>query len=222
MRSARLLLVALCAAGTLLVVALALTRHTTLAFTLGVTNVAPLVKVEHGQTACQRPISVPAGGAFDRIAFTLGTFRRPGPPIDVTVRDPGGRVLARGRLAGGYPDITAQPRQSVSVGHIGGGDGLAVCLTNDGQHSVAIYGNADAASRTSSAYLGPRPLGVDLNLVFEREPRSLATLVPRMFDRASLFRPGMAGPWVYVLLAVLVVLLVPALLVSALRSATDD
>jgi hypothetical protein len=222
MRSARLLLVALCAAGTLLVVTLALTRDTTLAFTLGVTNVAPFVRVEPGQTACQRPISVPTGGAFDRIAFTLGTYRRTGPPVDVTVRDAGGRVVARGRLAGGYPDITAQPRHSVSVGRVGGGDGLAVCLANGGEHSVAIYGNADAASRTSSAYLGPRPLGVDLNLVFERESRSLATLLPRMLDRASLFRPRVTGPWVYVFLAFLVVVLVPALLASALCNTTDD
>jgi hypothetical protein len=222
MRSARVLLVTLCAAGTLLVVALALTRDTTLAFTLGVTSVAPVVKVEPGQTACQRPISVPAGGGFDRIAFMLGTYRRTGPPVDVTVRDAGGRIVASGRVAGGYPDITEVPRHTVSIGHVGGGDGLAVCLTNAGDHSVAIYGNTDGASRTSSAYLGSRPLNVDLNFVFERQPRSLATLLPRIIDRASLFRPPLTGPWVYVLMSVLVVCVVPALLLAALRDSTEE
>jgi hypothetical protein len=204
------------------VAVLAVARDTPLAFTLGVTDAGPLVKLGPGETACQRPISVPAGGAFDRIAFTLGTYRRPGPPVEVTVRDAGGRVVASGHVAGGYPDITAQPRHTVAVNHVRGGDGLSVCLTNRGERAVAIYGNADAASRTSTAYLGSRPLGVDMNLVFEQKPRSLAALMPRMLDRASLFRAPVVGAWLYVVLGALLVLAVPALLVAALRDATEE
>ena len=221
MRRARLLLVALCAAGTLLVMVLALTRETSLAFTLGVRNAAPIVTLKPGESACQRPISVPGGAGFDRIAVTLGTFRRPGPPLDISVRAENGRVLSRGHLAGGYPDITAQPRHAVSVSRVARGDALAVCLTNRGRDPVAVYGDADAASRTSSAYQGRERLPVDMNLVFERNSRSLATLVARIFDRASLFRPGFVGSWLYVVLMLAVVVLVPALLVRALRDATE-
>jgi hypothetical protein len=130
--------------------------------------------------------------------------------------------VARGHVAGGYPDITAQPRHTVAVDRVGGGDGLAVCLSNRGERPVAIYGNADAASRTSTAYLGSRLLGVDMNLVFEGNSRPLAALVPRMLDRASLFRAAVVGPWLYVALGALLVLLVPALLLAALRDATEE
>jgi hypothetical protein len=41
-----------------------------------------------------------------------------------------------------------------------------------------------------------------LALLFLREhPRSLLSLVPTIFRRASLFRPGWVGPWTYWLLS---------------------
>jgi hypothetical protein len=94
-------------------------------------------------------------------------------------------------------------------------------VRNRGVLRAGIYGAADAASRTSTGTLNGQPLNADLSLVFERDhSRSLAALVPAMFDRASLFRASWVGAWVYVLLALVVVLGIPALLTIALRDAT--
>ncbi len=60
-------------------------------------------------------------------------------------------------------------------------------------------------------------------LEFQRaEPRSLAGLLPAMFDRAALFRAEWVGAWTYWVLALLCVFAVPLLLVRALRSAVRD
>ena len=50
----------------------------------------------------------------------------------------------------------------------------------------------------------------------------LASLIPAMLDRAALFRAQIVDAWTYVLLALLVVLAVPALLAGALRAAERD
>ena len=70
-----------------------------------------------------------------------------------------------------------------------------------------LYGNADAAARASSAYADGKPTGSDLALEFQRtEPRTLAGLLPAMFERAALFRAQWVGAWTYWLLALLCVL----------------
>src|SRR3954454_20103313 len=109
MRSARLIVVGLTAAAVLALAIVAVAQRTSLAFTLGVARAAAVARLAPGEQACQQPIDVPSGGAFDRVALGVGTYRRPGPPLRLTVREAGGdRVLAAGTLAGGYPDVTRQ------------------------------------------------------------------------------------------------------------------
>jgi hypothetical protein len=79
---------------------------------------------------------------------------------------------------------------------------IAVCVRNAGPRRVALYGNADAAARTSTAATNGRPAHVDMTLVFERNPRSMVREVPSMFSRAALFRFPWLGAWAYVVLAV--------------------
>src|SRR3954471_7041453 len=74
-------------------------RQTPKAFTVGVQSGAPAVVLRAGQTACQAPLDVPPGGAFDRVRLKVGTYFKAGPPLEVAVRrGVRGPVLARGVL----------------------------------------------------------------------------------------------------------------------------
>jgi hypothetical protein len=219
MRSARVVvlaaMVALVVGGALI----AVLHRTSLAFTLGVIRAAPAVVLAPGQQACQRPIDVPGGGAFDRVGLSVGTFQRAGSPLTLTVQHAGGRVLGRGTLAGGYPDIASVPVHHVPLDRTVGEGRVAVCVRNEGEQRVALYGNADAAARSSSAYKDGRPAKVDLSLEFERSSRSWASELPRMLDRAALFRAPWLGPWAYWILAAAFVVVAPWLVLRALRAA---
>jgi hypothetical protein len=76
---------------------------------------------------------------------------------------------------------------------------------------------------TSSASLDGKDLpGRDIAIVFPRDkPKSALALVPEMFRRASLFRPGWLGAWTYWVLAALVLLAAPLLLARAASRAVD-
>jgi hypothetical protein len=125
-----------------------------------------------------------------------------------------GRSLGRGRLPAGYPDVS-QP--VVVVGSVRGEQRAEVCLTNVGLHRLALYGNAAAAAPVSDARLGNRALETDLTLVFERgESRSMLSLLPDVFNRASLFRPGWVGTWTFWVLTALLLVGVPVLLALAM------
>ena len=227
MRSAPAIVVALAAAVVVALAAVALTSEREQAFTLGVVR-STTVKVKHGQAVCQAPISVPPDAAFDAVTVGATTRARRGAQLELTVRaadagDPtrAGAVLARGALVSGVAG--EDPLRTVRVGHVDADRTVAVCLTNRSRRPALLYGNGDAAARASSAYAGGEPTGSDLALEFQRaEPRTLAALLPAMFDRAALFRAGWVGAWTYWVLALLCVLAVPLLLVRALRSAVRD
>ena len=230
MRSAVILAAALMAVavGGLVVTAFAVDRSQ--AFTLGVAPTAPL-KLKASATVCQGPIDVPEGGAFTGITFGLGTEGRPGPALDVTVHEAAadgdtlevGRELAASELAAGYPDVDEAPEHTVWLREVPAERRIAVCLANRGARRVFVYGNADLAARTSSAYIDGSPAGADIGLRFERRrAESIAALVPAMLQRASLFAGWPAAPWSLAVLAVLVVLGVPLLLLAALRATARD
>jgi hypothetical protein len=219
MSSARLTVIALVVASILAIGVLAL-RQTSLAFTLGVAVAGPVATLKHGDQVCQRPIDVPSGGEFDRVQMSLGTFHREGSPLRVTVKNLGGRVLSEGMVPGGYPDIARQPEHLVALDRRVGAQRVAVCVDNRGRHAVAVYGNVDAAARTSTAVKDGKPLGFDLALVFERKPRSKLSLIPEAFSRAALFRFTWMGSWTYFVLLAVLVLGGPWLILRGLRAAT--
>jgi hypothetical protein len=230
MRSPGAVVVALALAALAGLAAAALLNERSQAFTLGVVR-STAAKVKPREEICQAPITVPASAAFEGVTFAVGTNHRTGPALDLSVRaaetgDPaarGGTMLARGTLPAGYPDVDRVAEHTVRVGPVSAGSTIAVCFTNRGRRPAFIYGNADAAARSSSAFLDGKPLGTDLALDFERrEPRSLAALAPAMIERAALFRARAVGPWTYVVLALLVLLAAPALLVRALRAAARE
>jgi hypothetical protein len=210
-------LLALAGTAVLAVVGLIVTMATDergLAFTLGVraTQVATVLKA--GDEACQRPIDVPADA--DSVEFQVGTFHRPGQPIEITVRSASG-LLGNGRLPGGYPDNS---RQSVKVDGIEKGERISLCVHNAGRSRLALYGGAPQAARTSAVFLEGREQPADLTLIFQREPpRSMLSLLPAVFERASLFHPGWVEDWLFWLIAAVVALGVPLTLALAMSSA---
>jgi hypothetical protein len=217
MRSAVLLL-GLCLVGFAGLAIYSATQDDTLAFTLGVPSNGAVAPLKAGQTVCQAPIEVPDdAAAFDRVVAHLGTYGRPGPAVELSVQTSDRRTIARGRIAGGYGDNSRPP---IELGRVTDRGPLRVCLRNAGRGPVGVYGAADAAARASTAMLDGQPIRADLDLVFERDhARSVASLVPAILSRASLFRASWLGSWAYVLLGLVVLLGVPALLAIALRDA---
>lgn len=205
MRSPRTAFVGTIALGILAFALVALLRGGSVVFSLGVPNNAAAVTLDGGDGFCQRRISPPDTGEFDRIQMTLGTFTRKGPRVTASVRDRAGRVLARGVLPAGYPDITRAPRQVVALDRsVQTSEGMSVCFENEGRRKVAWYGAADGASVPTTVVLddGQTP-GVDVNLIFLGEKRSYLSRIGEIAERARLFRAGPLLPgWAYLLVIV--------------------
>lgn len=182
-------------------------RQTPHAFSTGVQSAGAVVTLKDGQEVCQTPIDVPAGGTFDRVRIRVGTFSRSGSALALAVHDAHGATVARGALAAGYPDITEQKTHTLALDHriAAGTRGLSVCLENRGANRVGVYGNGDAAASGSTAKLDGKPANVDIELVFERAPRSYGAQLSSILNRAILFRsPRLASALYFVLLALLV------------------
>ncbi|MEA2332387.1 MAG: hypothetical protein QOH58_2525 [Thermoleophilaceae bacterium] len=188
------------------------------AFTLGV-QPAGVVELKPGERACQEGIDVPAD--FSSVELQVGTFRREGSPLEVTVheRTGSGRLLGRGVLAGGYPDVS---RQRADVGRVEAGQRVAVCVEARGPRKVGLYGNVARAAPGSTLRAEGRPVDADLTLVFHGDERSVLGELPDMLSRAALFKAGWAGAWTFWLLTLAVVALVPLALGLAVRSLRRD
>jgi len=181
-----------------------------LAFTLGVVPTIPATELRPGAAVCQAPIAVPD-------AFSGVTVRADGQPLVVSVIGiPSGRVLGSGHVPVGP---TRPSDRTASVGEIGAAQKIGVCVRNAGIRRAAVYGNTLAAAPLSGAAIGHRQLQTDVALVFRDDRRSMLAWLPRVFERASVFRPGFAGAWLFWVLALAVLTGVPLLLARALRDA---
>jgi hypothetical protein len=202
-------LIAVAVAGILAVLAAAALDDRERAFTVGLPPVRVAAELGPGDRACRTNIDVPA--PFSRVNLATASFGRTGPALTITAGD------ARGTVAGGYPDnSTVETR----VGEVAEGGRIDVCVTNDGDHRVALYGSPPD---TPPDYLGDPNLDPELGVTFVREePKSMLSLVPEAFERAALFRPAWVGAWTFWVLLGLVAAAVPLLLAAAYRSAATD
>jgi hypothetical protein len=222
MRSAARLTLVFCAVAVLALVVTAFAQRTSQAFTLGVNPAIPAIELQPREAGCQGPITVPPGADFDRVGFFLGTYFGTGPEVEVQVRSlPAHRVLARGTLPAGYPDLNDAGEHVVRVGHVPTDSRVEVCIVDLGAKHVAVYGNSDAAALNQAVTVDGRPTNRDITLRFHRPARSMASLWDDMASRAALFKPAWTGAWTFWLLGLLVLVAVPALLVRAVRSVED-
>jgi hypothetical protein len=164
-----------------------------------------------GAAACRGDIDVPA--SFAGIRVVAGTFGRPGPPLELRVLGPGGRPLAAGRVAAGYPDNAAAGGR---VDVVPAGGRVRVCVRNAGAHRVVLYGSPPD---TRPDLLADPARPARPALVFLRDrPRSLLALLPDAIERAARFKAGWVHPWLLWALLVAVSAGVPALLAGAYAS----
>jgi hypothetical protein len=96
--------------------------------------------------------------------------------------------------------------------------GLSVCVANAGPNRMALYGNGDAAAPGSTATLNGKGMGVDIDMSFERKPRSYASELGTILSRAVLFRSPRLGDTVYFLVLLLLVAGAVAGVAVAVRS----
>jgi hypothetical protein len=191
----------------------------TVAYSLGVPPSGLVVEIPPGKRACQQPLDLDVEARA--VVFPVVTAGRPGEPLEVTVRAPSGRVLGRGRVAGGYADGSEQTAQLDRI--VGPVDGSAVCIANAGDRRVSLYGSDNVIfSHTTLDGAGNNPADFDLRFLYD-EPRPFLGLIPDAIDHAALFRAGWVGPWVYWLLLGLLAIGAPVLLGFALwRAAGED
>ncbi len=208
----------------MLLVALAATRESKLVYTLGVGPAAPSWTSKPGKQVCQGPITPPSD-AFDRVVISLGTYFKPGPPVEVVVRDAAtSRALARGKLAGGYPDIADAPEHAVAIPSTSLRRAADVCIRNTGRRRVAVYGAPGISHRTSTAIVDGKPAGgTDLAVRLDRDhPRSLLSRLPTCSRTPRRSRRSWSAPWTFWVLLGIVLLGVPALLARAIAGALRD
>ncbi|MGX6449914.1 hypothetical protein ACVU7I_17905, partial [Patulibacter sp. S7RM1-6] len=79
-------LLAVVAAGVLLLVVLMAVRRDDVAFSLGAPPSGVAVDLGPRQQVCQAPIAVPDGADFDEVRLPVGTYGRPGPALTATLR----------------------------------------------------------------------------------------------------------------------------------------
>jgi hypothetical protein len=202
-------LLAVAVLGALALLAAAALDDRERAFTVGLPPVRVAAELQPGQSVCRAGIDVPA--AFSRLSLATASFGRAGPALSVSAGD------GRGRVPAGYPDNSTV---EVDVGEQAEGGRIDVCVTNEGDHRVALYGSPPD---TPPDYLGDPDLTPELGIAFVREEsRSMLGLVPEAFERAALFRPEWVGAWTFWVLLGLVLAGVPLLLAAAYRSAVTD
>jgi hypothetical protein len=208
------LLVAL--AGTLCLVAVAAGDQRRVAYPLGVAPFGVAAQLEPGQRACMQPIELPTD--VDGAVLRIGTFGRPGPALQVTVRELHGRVLARGSIPAGYAD-GSEP--SVIFGRVPEGRTISLCIRNRGPGRAGLFGSESIPSTGTITNGTSSTVDFDVEFLRERD-RSALDLLPEAFDRASVFRPGWVGAWTYWVLLAAMLVAAPLLLALAVLKAARE
>ena len=178
------------------------------------------VLVAPGQERCSSLIRPPGAGA-DRVRFWVrASGGGPVPPIVVFVR----RSRTAQTLADGSVDAGPPGARTVGLrGSVAGSRKVVACFLNAGARPAILTPAPGTPTRVtverSDALADYGDIGLQLH---RSDNRSLLGLLPDVFDRASLFRPGWVGGWTYWLLLVALVIGAPVLLSRALASASAD
>lgn len=220
MRRAGLIFLATVLLGAVTFVVLGALRQSDDAFTLNVPVTGVAAEVPAGSTFCQEPIVVPMGGAFRGGRLQVGTERRPGPELRVTLGD-GDRTIARATIAAGYDD-NSSPRFTFDR-TVESGRTLRLCVTNEGDVPVFPYGSGGDPNPSTQFTLDDAPFPVDAAIVFERPSRSTLATVGDMLERATLFRtPRLSAALYGTLLLLLFVAAVAAGTVAVRAAVRED
>jgi hypothetical protein len=169
-------------------------------FSLDVPNVSPIARLARGHQLCQGSIRSPA--AFGAVQIWAQTGGAAG-ALELEVKGPRGTSIAQGRAA---LQTSPNPIEVALDAEIPAGQTVSVCVLNGGPPPIAVDGSSPL-NPAMTATLDGKAVPLEISLVALRStPRSLLALVPTIFDRAALFRPGWVGAWTFWALLVLVML----------------
>jgi hypothetical protein len=173
-------------------------------------SIAPIV-LKPGQQACE---SLVALSPDTRVATVLAAkFTGQGPPLRVTASAPGYR--ARADIAGGYRGLGSMqatlerppPRNAIGT----------ICVRNAGHRPVPLQGTTEGRIQNRSATsVDGKVIPAKMTLLLtEAQPRSLADRPGQILERIAAFKPPIVGSVSLSILALLVLLGVPAGVVYA-------
>ena len=174
----------------------------TRAVALGVPDVIQVAKLAPGASACERPVVSPV--AFAGVAFWALTA---GPPeaVRVTVSPAGGH-RARAPASG---VAVASPSGGPFPASLGttfaAHQPVRICVTDAGTGPIGLLGDGQVKRGVLLAATSGRVTphgGLSLQLLLPRS-HSLLSLIPTVFRRAALWRPGWVGAWIFWALCVL-------------------
>jgi hypothetical protein len=170
------------------------------------------IELAKGQQLCV-PQPIPAGTG--RVELWVDTAGAPRPRIEPEVLRAGGAPL-RGRLitpnaVGPHKLMFAIPETPGEPESVPG----EVCLLSHGKLFVGGMGQASPFDEVPTVDGREAPSRI---AIWFRPPagekRSVASMLPDVFRRAALFRPGVVGPWLY---AAILFLVLPGLVYAGLR-----
>jgi hypothetical protein len=175
-----------------------------------------VVVVQATQRACFGPVSITTDSGQAR--FQVGTYFRPGPPIEMTITGPGYHV--RRAVAAGYADNATMrldvpaPARDLSVD---------VCIADRGPRRIALHASADRTKMPFVTRVAGRTQGANPAFAFySAKPLTIVDGLPRIVERIGLFKPGVIGAWLLWPLLFATVLVVPLAALWALRRAVVE
>ncbi len=179
-------------------------------------NTKTAVRVPPGKEVCRRSVK-PKQAGVNALRFHVDTGGRRGPPLELRVFRGYTRptVVATGSLPGGY---RTGELEAAITGSAAGAFALSACVDNVGSTPITITPPPPLRAR-ELAHARGRTGFEEISLTLVRKPsRSLLSLMPTAFERATLFRPGWIGAWTYWMLAAGLIFVVPFLLTRALSA----
>ena len=188
------------------ILAAAASDQRTRAVALGVPDVIQVAKLAPGASACESPLDSPV--AFAGIGFWALTAGTP-EAVRVTVTPAGVQGARQGARAPASGAATAEPSGGPFRASLGrtfaAHRPVRICVRDDGTGPIGLLGG-DQIKRgvrltATSGSVTPQG-GLSLQLLRPRS-RSLLSLIPAVFRRAALWRPGWVGAWTFWALCVL-------------------
>ena len=163
----------------------------------------PVVPVKKNKVACVTEATITPRSEVARIR--VGTRRRPGVPLAMSVTAPG--YHATGRIGATWKDndllsFPFTPPKHVVVGR--------VCFRNQGRHVMDFYAADDRTVTRSDTFVDGRRAKAHIQLaLYEAQPHTVGQRLGDVVDKLGVFRSGLTPAWIVWLLAVLLLVGVP-------------
>jgi hypothetical protein len=151
--------------------------------------VAFVATVDGGRRVCQQDELLPAGSGALRLR--VGTFGRPGPPLEVTLQAGNGAPPRRGRVAAGWVEgdvVIPYPVVRIDEG------AARVCVRNDGTERVVVAGSPAGPDAARIAG-GKRTQGRMWLSYLRPSARSWWSETGAVATRAGIARDALPGGW---------------------------